>query len=168
LENAGDVKLSWNIESVDNGKNITVYRSADGIHYDSIGVIEVEGQTGLLGGHTFYDASPVAGNNFYKLELNNLDGKSTSSNIVNITIGQNTNNVKILGNPLTTELRLSGISGAKSTVMIYSVSGILMQETTTDGTTGMISIPCQKLARGQYFVKVQQSNNAQVLAFVKM
>ncbi|MBS1932527.1 MAG: Ig-like domain-containing protein [Bacteroidetes bacterium] len=170
LENSGAVKLLWDIQSVDNGKNITILRSTDGVHYDSIGVIEVEGQTGLLGTHTFYDESPAAGNNFYKLELNNLDGKSTSSNIVNITVAQNnSNNIKILGNPLTTELRLSGLSAGKNTVMIYSVSGILMQETVTDGSASMISIPCQKLSRGQYFVKVQQNNNnSQVLAFVKM
>jgi hypothetical protein len=162
--------LSWDITSVDNGKDIVILRSADGYNFDSIGVVTVDGQLSLLGQHTFDDASPLAGKNYYRLELVNTDGTTSYSTIVAVTFGQAavTNNITILGNPLTSELRLSGITGDKGIVVIYDAMGRIMQEASTQGVTGILSISCNNLPRGQYFAKVIQDNASQTLSFVKL
>ena len=162
--------LSWDITSVDNGKEIVILRSADGYNFDSIGVVTVNGQQSLLGQHTFDDQSPLPGTNYYRLHLVNTDGTSNYSTIVGVTFGQaaTTSNITILGNPLTNELRLSGITGEKGMVVIYDAMGRIMQEASTQGVTGVLSIACNSLPRGQYFAKVIQNNASQTLPFVKL
>jgi len=162
--------LSWDITSVDNGKDIVILRSADGYNFDSIGVVNVNGQTSLLGHHTFDDLSPLSGKNYYRLELVNNDGTSSFSTIVGVTFGQTaaTGNITILGNPLTNELRLSGLNGDKGRVVIYDAMGRIMQEASTDGAAGILSISCQNLRAGQYFAKIMQNNAVQTLPFIKL
>jgi hypothetical protein len=165
-----EVNLSWNITSVDDGKDIVITRSSDGFNFDSIGVVNVNGQTSLLGEHTFYDQSPLSGNNYYRLELINDDGTSNYSTIVSVIVGGSTtnSNLKILGNPMTTDLRLSGITGEKGMVIIYDATGHIMREASTEGATGILTISCQGLPNGQYFAKVIQNNASQTLPFVKL
>lgn len=168
-QNSG-VLLSWDITSADNGRNIVILRSSDGLNFDSIGVLQVDGQTGLLGKNTYFDQTPLPGKSFYRLQLNNLDGNSNYSTVVSISFAkdQNAGAIKILGNPLTSELRLSGLSGQKGMVLIYDAMGRIMQETSTEGATGILSISCQNLPNGQYFVKIIQDNTSQSLRFVKI
>ncbi|HEV2483233.1 MAG TPA: Ig-like domain-containing protein [Puia sp.] len=165
-----ETSLSWDITSVDNGKDIVILRSADGYNFDSIGVVTVNGQLSLLGQHTYDDQTPLPGKNYYRLQLVNADGTSSFSNIVGVTFGQDatTGNITILGNPLTSELRLSGITGDKGMVVIYDAMGRIMQESSTQGVTGILSIACNNLPRGQYFAKVIQNNASQTLPFVKL
>lgn len=165
-----EVNLSWNITSVDDGKDIVITRSSDGLNFDSIGVVNVNGQTSLLGEHTFYDQAPLSGNNYYRLELLNDDGTSSYSTIVSVIVGGSTtnSNLKILGNPLTTDLRLSGITGEKGMVIIYDATGRIMREASTEGVTGILTVSCQGLPNGQYFAKVIQNNASQTLPFVKL
>jgi len=162
--------LSWDITSVDNGKEIVILRSADGYNFDSIGVLTVNSQLSLLGQHTFNDQSPMSGKNYYRLELVNTDGTTSYSTIVGVTFGQvaTTSIITILGNPLTSELRLSGITGEKGMVVIYDAMGRIMQEASTQGVTGVLAIACNSLPRGQYFAKVIQNNASQTLPFVKL
>jgi hypothetical protein len=162
--------LSWDITSVDNGKDIVILRSSDGINFDSIGVVNVDGQVSLLGQHTFDDQSPLPGKNYYRLHLVNTDGTSSFSTIVGVTFGQAAaaSNITILGNPLTNELRLSGLTGEKGMVVIYDAMGRIMQEASTEGVTGILSISCQNLRAGQYFAKIIQNNAVQTLAFIKL
>ena len=167
IQNTG-VMLSWNISSVDNGNDIVILRSSDGLNFDSIGVLEVNGQTSLLGNHTYFDASPLPGKSFYRLQLNNFGSDASYSNVIAVTFGQTTSSVKILGNPLTTELRLSGISDEKGMVVIYDAMGRIMKESSTAGAAGILTISCNNLPNGQYFVKIIQTNSSQSLSFVKL
>ena len=169
IQNTG-VLLSWDISSVDNGRDIVILRSSDGLNFDSIGVLEVNGQTSLLGNHTYFDGSPLSGKNFYRLQLNNFGSDASYSTIVGITFGQTTTNtdVKILGNPLTSELRLSGVNGEKGMVVIYDAMGRIMKESSTEGVTGILTITCNNLPNGQYFAKIIQTNSSQTISFVKL
>jgi hypothetical protein len=169
IQNTG-VLLSWDISSVDNGKDIVILRSSDGLNFDSIGVLEVNGQTSLLGNHTYLDESPLPGKSFYRLQLNNFGSDASYSNIVGVTFGQTAanTNVKILGNPLTSELRLSGIDGEKGRIVIYDAMGRIMKESSTEGVTGILTIATNSLPNGQYFAKIIQTNSSQTLSFVKL
>ena len=163
------VLLNWQISSIDNGKDIVIERSSDGINFDSIGVLEVSGQNGLLGKNSFVDGSPLAGKSFYRLELNNLDAVSSFSNIVSVSFAVgSSSNIKILGNPLTSDLRLSGLNGEKGMVVIYDAMGRIMQSASTEGATGILTISCHNLPNGQYFVKIIQNNDSQSMSFVKI
>ncbi len=167
IQNTG-VMLSWEISSVDNGNDIVIRRSSDGLNFDSIGVLEVNGQTSLLGNHTYFDASPLPGKSFYRLQLNNFGSDASYSNVIAVTFGQTTTGVKILGNPLTTELRLSGISDQKGMIVIYDAMGLIMKESSTDVDAGILTIPCNNLPNGQDLVKIIQTNSSQSLSFVKL
>jgi len=163
------VRLSWQIASIDNGKDIVIERSSDGVNFDSIGVLEVSGQNGLVGRNSFVDGSPLGGKSFYRLRLNNLDAVSSFSNIVSVSFAVVSGGaVRILGNPLASDLRLSGLTGEKGMVVIYDAMGRIMQEASTEGATGILTISCHNLPNGQYFVKIIQNSVSQSMSFVKI
>jgi hypothetical protein len=100
----------------------------------------------------------------------NTDGTTTYSTIVGVTFGQTATagNITIMGNPLTNDLRLSGLNGEKGMVIIFDAMGRVMQQASTQGVTGILSIPCHNLPNGQYFAKIIQDNASQTLPFVKI
>lgn len=161
--------LSWDITSVDNGKEIVITRSSDGYNFDSIGVVTVNSQSSLLGQHTFNDESPLPGKNYYRLDLVNTDGTSSFSNIVSVSFDQSAaSTITILGNPLTNDLRLAGLTGEKGRIVIYDAMGRIMQQASTEGVTGILSISCHSLPAGQYFARIIRNNASQTLPFIKL
>jgi hypothetical protein len=163
-----EVVLNWNILSVDNGKNIEVLRSTDGVNFESIGVLEVNNQASLLGAHSFVDKTPNQGMNYYKLQMNNLDGliSFSSTEMVNIS-NANGQALKILGNPVSSTLRLTGFDNNGGVAVIYNLSGKIMSETRISSGSNVVEIPCNNFPSGEYFVKVYQNASSNTLTFLK-
>ena len=82
--------------------------------------------------------------------------------------GAESSNITIMGNPLTTDLRLAGLTGAKGMVVIYDATGRIMQQASIEGVTGILSISCHSLPAGQYFARIIQNNASQTLPFIKL
>jgi len=162
------VVLNWNILSVDNGKNIEVLRSTDGVNFSSIGVLEVNNQPSLLGAHSFVDNSPSQGVNYYKLQMNNLDGLIDFTNTVIVDISNSNNaTLKILGNPVSSTLRIAGVGNNGGVAVIYNLSGKIMSETRISTGSDMLEIPCNNFPAGEYFVKLYQNTSSNTLTFLK-
>ena len=163
-----EVVLNWNIESVVGGKNIDILRSADGINFESIGSIEVNGQESLLGAASFHDASPLAGQSYYKLALNNFDAVTTYSQVAMIDFSTETVSPKILGNPVVNTLKLVGLGKSAGTVIVYNISGRMMAQSRFAEGSGAVDISCSSLPAAEYFVQISQNNVSHTMKFIKL
>lgn len=80
--NATDNKtaLQWKTADEVNTAEFDIERSANGINYTTIGSVKAIGQ----GANTYnaIDEEPIAGNNFYRLKMKDLDGKFKASRVV--------------------------------------------------------------------------------------
>jgi hypothetical protein len=85
----GDVVLlNWVTYTEINNAYFTIERSADGIHYDSIGFEEGAGYSAVMLSYQQTDYRPLYGVSYYRLKQTDFDGRSSHSKVVRI---ENTN-----------------------------------------------------------------------------
>ena len=73
--------LSINIAQAVNVKSVVLERCEDGITYSLLSTLS-NGWNTLIGKHSYTDASPFVGSNYYRLSVQDVDGKISYSNTV--------------------------------------------------------------------------------------
>lgn len=158
LNNDKTIALNWNTAQEVNSSHITIQRSADGGNWNDIGTVQARGTSAIEVAYTFTDEQPLSGNNFYRLQLVDLDNTYTYSEVKAIrtsTIGAITffpnpvrDNVNVsLGNALS--------SGESVSIRLISLSGQVMQEQRTTASAGtVISFRVTNYAAGVYILSV--------------
>jgi hypothetical protein len=89
------VRVSWNVANEINIKNYIVERSSDGIHFDEIGSVF----SNNLSSYSLLDESPLYGINYYRIRSNGLNSEVGYSNIVKISIQQEST-ITMFPNPI--------------------------------------------------------------------
>lgn len=82
---SGNVLVQWITVSEVNNDFFTVERSADGIHFEDIGIVDGEGNSTQLLTYQLLDDKPLSGISFYRLKQTDFDGKFTYSQTVSIS-----------------------------------------------------------------------------------
>lgn len=121
-----DVRLQWSTESELNTSDFVVENSRDGKHWIEIGNVLASIRNGT-NNYDYTHRSPAAGINYYRIEQNDHDGKTSFSKIVSIDLTQGTRPFRLLTNPIvnrTLELEIS--SPSKETVTLMSTDGKIL------------------------------------------
>jgi hypothetical protein len=69
--------LQWQTAQEENTREFLVQRSPDGTTFSTIGTVAAAGNSSITLDYSFVDGSPVAGNNYYRLEEVDQDGYTT-------------------------------------------------------------------------------------------
>lgn len=85
----GKTLLNWSTAQEQNSDHFDIEHSTDGISFSSIGQVAAANNSSLKTDYSFTDAMPVAGANYYRLKMVDLDGQFTYSKvaIVNFQAG---------------------------------------------------------------------------------
>ena len=151
------IDISWETVSERNNHFFTVERSANGISFSSVITLNSKGNS--VGNQTYntIDVTPYAGTSYYRLKQTDIDGKSTYSKSIAVSISTNDNELTAFPNPTTSLLNLSIKNAAfrKLTYQVFSTEGKLIeqQKITNDLTT----ISTSKLVNGAYLLQVIQN-----------
>ena len=149
-------KLYIDIVQAINVKSVKIEKSANGTDFKEIGALAVSG-TDLLGKHTYTDAVPFAGNNFYRLAIVNNDGSVDYSNIINIG-NESVRLIHIYPNPVKDILvvNITANTASKYQYSVYDVTGKIVRNSFFDAAQGeqTIKIPMSNVAAGNYYIKV--------------
>ncbi len=147
-----------------NVKNIAVERSDDGNNFSQLGLLPVPSAQ-LVGKHTYTDAQPFVGKNYYRLKITDNDGMYQYSNII---VLQNTLNQKtyVYPNPAKNNayISFSGIQAGRYSCVVYDASGkaIISREYTLATGNQTVSVPLNNMAGGIYVVRVTDSKGKTV------
>ena len=125
-EKLNGVQVDWTAFTEINVAKYVVERSADGSRFTSIGEV-----TALNNGaeikYGFFDPSPNAGLNFYRIRNMDIDGKSAYSNIVRISLDKGNTDLNLYPNPVQTggqfSLNTSALKKGTITLHIFNVNG---------------------------------------------
>lgn len=151
-------KNQLNIELLQavNVKNISIEKSADGVHFTAIGDLPYT-TSALLGKHTYLDAQPFAGNNYYRLNVINNDGSAEYSNII-LLKNDAKRLVYVYPNPVKDVLNISitATTSARYNCYLYDVSGRLLISKVYNVVEGRqtLQMPFGRMAKGAYTIKV--------------
>ncbi|MFT3846795.1 MAG: T9SS type A sorting domain-containing protein [Lacibacter sp.] len=150
------VKLNWKTLQENNTSQFAVQYSTDGRKYSNLGTIPAKGNSGLTSNYSFTHELPLqTGNNFYRIQLTDLDGK-TDYSVIRVVSFNNQNNkrIVIMPNPVRDILQL--ITDENVEVKLTDMNGrIVKVQTLTKGTN---RIEVNSLKPGLYTIGTYKNN----------
>lgn len=137
LDNASAV-LNWNTSSEQNSKSFDVEKSTDGVNYYPIGSVRAAGSSTSRKDYSLRD-DKLSAYNYYRLKMNDLDGKNKLSKIVLVRYDVKAQNVWVINNPFNSfiDLRLAK-DAARAKLQLVSANGAVVAEKSVTNTSGIV------------------------------
>ena len=160
------VVLNWQTGDEKNTGHFQVLRGTDGSNFTNIGEVNARGS----GAHSynFTDLHPSQGDNYYRIQEVDIDGRSSYSSIVPVKSNSPlANEFYLINNPVRNSLRVH-INGStpNSMLMIFDMSGkLLMRQSVITGDIQQID--ASSLSPGIYTIQYLSGTKKVSKKFVK-
>lgn len=124
------IQLDWKTATESNSSHFEIERSTDGRSFTSIGEVAAAGNSNTLRSYSFHDKLPAPNNNYYRLKIVDLDGRSALSKVVVIRTGSAGRGIFAYPNPVRDQIQLTweDMPAAEYTIDILHTGGQLMQK----------------------------------------
>ncbi len=154
--------LAWETTEEINTKSFDLERSVDGNDFEMIETIIAANSPGTQK-YIYVDEDLASGTYFYRLKMNDLDGKFVFSPVVKI---QNLRSpgIETYPNPVTDLLNISNIT-EPGWVDLISAQGNLLLQTKT--TAGALTIDISKYPKGIYFIRFRGNSSSYFTRILK-
>lgn len=159
------VVLNWETANVRGNDHFEIERSTGG---DSFTTIGTQPETGA-NSYTFTDASPLKGNDLYRIRQVDIDGNYSWSSTVALHIIPNSNGLSLQSNPVTNSLTL--INTREQTIKylrVADLAGRILVNKVCNSSANLISENIQSLKPGYYILHVQSDQNTTTIGFIKL
>lgn len=156
--------IKWSV-SKGSQNYFSVERSNDAIHFRTIATINGKVADAQLQQYSYIDNSPQTGINYYRLKLDDADGKISYSSIAKVDF-TNSIQIKITPNPVHSVLSIDGLGNSDAKLSIVDMSGKIVGFATASSDNYNWNL--QNLGRGVYYLIVyRQGEKIASLQFVK-
>jgi hypothetical protein len=154
----GQVALDWKTESEIDVKNFTIEWSADGVNWSNLGQVNALNRSN--NSYNFIHSDPVISKNFYRIKMNDIDGKFTYSPIRIINLQEKGYPaVVLIPNPVNGDAVLYISKEVKATgVNVYDAAGSLVKQMTVGAGVQQLKISTNGLAPGVYTIVTKGAN----------
>ena len=157
--------LRWETRVEQGTSHFNVQRSKDGVSFNSIGTVAAQGGT-QNSKYTFDDLAPLNGENFYRLEIADADGKSTLSNTVMLNLSTEASGYTFYPNPSTEVIHYQFTADSKETleIEVFDMYGKLLASTEFVSEIGLTKIPVnlRDYPIGSYLIRVHHLTSGKV------
>lgn len=162
------VDLFWKIGVEQNVQQYIIERSLDGSNFAPIGSVAAKG----LFEYNYFDASAPKGILYYRLKVQDKDGKLELSSILKMNgSGADSRSLSVFPVPAHNKVNLAYYSPIAESIKlsVYTASGALVAEkdNTVINGTNVLPIFIDKYAPGVYFIKIKSSLGVQTILFIK-
>jgi hypothetical protein len=154
----GQVALDWQTVSEINVKDFGVEWSADGVKWNNLG--NVSAQNLNNNSYNFMHNDPVIGKNYYRIKMNDIDGKYIYSPVRTVTLQEKGNpTVVLIPNPVNSNAMLYISKEVKATsVNVYNAAGSQVMQMTIGAGVQQVRIATNGLAPGIYTIVTNGAN----------
>lgn len=169
------VLTQWRTATEQNTRFFEVQRSNDGLNFVTLGKVAAAGQSAKIQSYYFEDLKPKIGVNYYRLKVNDVDGKVSFSNTISVFFSDSktdSDNPSVLSlttypNPTSEDVnvRFELKNKAKMTVTLTDLNGrslYTFQETFSEGIHNFV-LPTQDLAQGVYVLTMRSDEGRGVV-----
>lgn len=154
--------LNWSTTEETNSDRFEIERSANGKNWNKIGTVASNGESKVLRNYGFTDASPLHGENLYRLRMVDKDNSFAYSRIRSIGFEAIGSVVSVYPNPATDRLFIPNFDKVKE-IVINDLSGrqvnVLNLSTSVPVPSGQIDV--KNLVAGMYVIKVRNLDGTQ-------
>ncbi|MEP6750420.1 MAG: T9SS type A sorting domain-containing protein, partial [Bacteroidota bacterium] len=160
-----NVILNWSVENNDQGKSFEVQHATDGIHFTTIGTIS---NNVNVKDYSFTHNNVAGGLHYYRIYQVDMNGKSTYSKIVTVSVKATDFVIRLLNNPVqnnSAEVEIVAAKSVTTAVEIWSVAGAKMisQQQVVNPGTNKINVSMSNIAAGNYLLKVKTGETIQTI-----
>lgn len=170
---SSSVLLQWTTASEQNSDYFQPERSADGVHFQALSIVDAAGNSDALQAYTFEDDAPFQGMNYYRLKQADIDGSYFYSDIIAVPFAEpgHAGKIVILSDPAGTSLFLQ-IQAAKQSECAYAVlepdgrivqTGIMQLESGNNSVTLSIG----NLPAGFYIFRLEDGDTPDAIPFIR-
>lgn len=146
------VLLKWSTASEKNNSHFEVQKSANGKDFETIGLVEGNGNSSSLINYTYNDYSSHGNVSYYRLQQFDFDGESEYSPVVKIEFENRLFNVSLYPNPASDEVNINFEQKVGNTsIHILNVNGQTVKREEVEGGNS-IRLDISDLSNGYYQV----------------
>jgi hypothetical protein len=174
LNSNNKTMLKWQTEFEQNAKDFTVQRSLDNITFEPVGTIKATGNSNTLTKYNFEDNvnSINASKIYYRLQLNDVDGKQAYSDIIALKKVSTKAVISVYPNPVNDKIQVEAYftKAADAAVKIINADGKTLLQQTIRIQAGNNSFPVNvsSLEKGNYFLQVETLDEKYVKEVMKL
>jgi len=160
-----DIDIQWNVDNEVNIKQYEVQKSADGSNFTSIAQQKPTANNGGSAVYVSADVNPVTGFNYYRVKSIDIDGKTSYTNVVKVSIGSIKQDISIYPNPITDGMIhlqfLDEPAGKYNIRLLNKLGQVMLQKLVNraDGNSTELIKWDYNLAHGIYELEVKGPNN---------
>lgn len=148
------VICSWTTLTEINNDYFTVERSADGITFMDIGIVDGSGNSHEVLGYHFDDYTAMPGNSYYRLKQTDFDGRFTYSPIVAVRLTSGDQQRNVFPVPADQQLFMSQTDQVITDYRIYDYAGKLIRAVENTNGQTIPGIDIQSFENGMYILEV--------------
>ena len=130
--------LNWSTSSEQNSKNFEVEKSTNGVNYYRIGAVNAAGNSSTKKDYSLTD-NKLGRLNYYRLRMNDLDGRNKLSNVVLLQYNAAGQNLWVVNNPFKNYIDVRIAKEAANVKMqLINAAGNVVEEKSFTNVTGLI------------------------------
>lgn len=152
------VRLEWMTAAEVNNAGFTVERSPNGIQWENVGFVNGQGTSSVAYNYHFFDAYPLAGVNYYRLQQQDYDGQYEYSDILSVDTGAGDPVVRFFPNPASdrVSLRMENMNSGLCTLRVYDLNGraVMTEAFYVPGDHLQTYLDLRELAGGVYLTEI--------------
>ena len=170
-KNEENVQLKWFSANETGFSHYNVQKSDDGKYFSLLTTVKATGS----GTYQTIDDKPFAGQNYYRLEMVDVDGKRRFSKVINVTFDTKVNLVSVYPNPAKTSTVTLDLTLNNESDLVFEWTDIAgrtrlrSQQKVAQGNS-QISVDVSVLESGLYFIttkNVANNETLRVMRFIK-
>ena len=152
--NNNSALLKWSTSSEQNLKNFEIEKSTDGFSYYKIGLVNAAGNSSAKIDYSFRD-NTLGGVNYYRLRMNDNDGRNKLSQVVLLRYNDATQNIWIVNNPFNNYIDMRFANpGTQVKLQLINTEGAMIAEKTMASPQGQMRWNLSNnVSKGNYILK---------------
>lgn len=155
----GQVVLAWGTDVEKDNKQFVIQRSGDGAVWETIGVVEGNGNSSEASYYHYSDEHPLAGISYYRLMQVDFNGTPSFTSMLSVN-SLKTETIKIYPNPAKNNFNLLTKNHDIDQLMVTNTVGKSFPVSYTETENGL-NVDCSKLAAGIYTLTVVSDEHSQ-------
>ncbi|MFZ1528570.1 MAG: T9SS type A sorting domain-containing protein [Ferruginibacter sp.] len=160
----GKTFLQWQTSNETNSRGFEIQRSSNTQNWTNIAFVNSAGTA--AGNYSFTDASPASGKNYYRIRQVDISGAYKLSEIKWVDFSRKFS-LGISPNPVVNTININTDAVLNNAWLeIYNAQGQLVLQSKLNGN-GNISIPAQKLIKGNYVANISVDGFKEQIKFIK-
>ncbi len=164
------IQLTWQTATEINNNYINIQRSADGLHFTTIGKVTGHGTTDQPRQYRYVDQNPLIGTNYYRLQQVDFDGQSTLHHVISVDFNSKESiDIQLSPNPAKDilQITLDRELAEAAQFAIFDSHGTLIQQEAWPEEKRTQSLALSQWPSGIYYVQMIAGNTLYNRKFVK-